>query len=473
MAIQTALPPAGPWWRRARWPLAGMMLTQMTNAMFAVAVPSVVADLGVGLERAGWIISAYLLPAVLMPTWGAAGDHWGRWRMVRLGLLVFALGATIAGLASPLPQLIAGQVIQATGAAALNPNGTALIADAGGDRGRGSALGRLRAILSLAGIAGAPIGGLLVHAFGWHGIFVAPPVLAVGLALLLGRRGPNPAATRHTGARFDVAGALTLSVTLFALLAALSVGGALGWTAPPVLVLAGVALLGLAVIGPLERRQPHPLIAPALVRQPAYVAVVVTAFLQAFACFGTALLAPILVQRHFGLDPAVAGPLLAAFPVGMAASGLPGGRLADRYGAQATTIGSLLGVIAGLGVLAAAAWFGQPLLFVPGALLTGFSAGVGLVAMSLATLQVSGEAWRGIGMGLYSMISIMGDAVGIVLLTLPLAGRTDAELGSAFALIYGLAAGAAALALLPALAMRLRPEAAARPEPVAAGVADS
>lgn len=457
-----------PAWRLMRWPLAGMLLTQMTNAMFAVAVPTAVVDLGVGLERAGWIISAYLLPAVLMPTWGAAGDRWGRRRMVRLGLLIFALGAAVTGLASSLPQLIAGQVVQATGAAALNPNGTTLIAAAAGGGTGGRALGRLRALVSLAGIVGAPIGGLLVHVAGWHAIFVAPPVLAVSLAML-GTGGSGAASSAPAGARFDVAGALTLSVTLLALLAALSGGGALGWTSPPVLVLGGIALLGLGLIGPLERRQPAPLIAPALARQPAYVAVVITSFLQAFACFGTALLAPILVQRHFGLDPAASGPVLAAFPIGMAASGVPGGRLADKVGAQATTIASLLGAIVGLALLGAAAWLALPPLFVPGALLTGFSAGLGLVAMSLAVLQASGEERRGVGLGLFSMLSIMGDAVGIVVLTLPLAGRDSAELGGAFALIYALAAGVAALAILPALAMRHNDAGAAARQPRAAG----
>ena len=90
-------PVPAPEQRIVRLLLLGMVLTQMTNHMVSVAVPAILADLGLNLERAGWIISAYLLPvAVLMPTWGAAGDLFGRRRIFRVGLLLFGLGALIS-----------------------------------------------------------------------------------------------------------------------------------------------------------------------------------------------------------------------------------------------------------------------------------------------------------------------------------------------------------------------------------------
>ena len=51
--------------------LADMILTQLTNSMVSVAVPTMLTDLGVGDERAGWIISAYLLPVAVLdrPGW--------------------------------------------------------------------------------------------------------------------------------------------------------------------------------------------------------------------------------------------------------------------------------------------------------------------------------------------------------------------------------------------------------------------
>jgi MFS family permease len=211
---------------------------------------------------------------------------------------------------------------------------------------------------------------------------------------------------------------------------------------------------GLIVIGPVEARQARPLIPPDLFRQRAYTAVIVTCFLQAFACFGTALLGPLLLQRVFGLEPASMGWLLASFPLGMAASGIPGGRLTDRFGGQRVTIISLVGVALGLTLLWAAAGMVQLLLFVPGVLLVGFSAGVGLTAMGALVLQVNGEERRGIAMGVFTMVSITGDIVGVALLTLLLGGQAGADLAAAFGSVYLLAAVVAALAIVPAAAMR-------------------
>jgi MFS family permease len=448
--------------------LVGMVLSQLTTSMVSVAVPTILTDLGVGVERAGWIISAYLLPvSVLMPTWGAAGDLYGRRLAFRLGLVIFGAGAAISALAGSLPALLAGQVVAASGASSLNPNGTALIGESGGARGRGRALGRQRMILSLAGIAGAPLGGLLVQAAGWHAIFVAAPFAAVTVAWLLGRFGPEARPAAPAGVRFDVAGAILITVTLLALLAALSLGQSLGWTSPVVLGLAGLAAAGLLLIWPVEARQPRPLIPPALFRQRAFIAVVVTCLLQAFACFGTALLGPLLLQRAFALEPAQMGWLLAGFPLGMAASGIPGGRLTDRFSARGATAASLVGVAAGLMLLRLAATTMQPWLYAPGALLTGFMAGVGLTAMSAFVLQISGEEQRGVAMGVYTMVSIFGDAIGVALFPLLLAGHAGADLAAAFGDVYLIAALVALAGLLPALAMRAVAPTTA-PAPVAA-----
>jgi DHA2 family methylenomycin A resistance protein-like MFS transporter len=434
--------------------LTGMVVSQLTNAMVNVAVPTMLADLGVGVERAGWIILAYLLPvAVLMPTWGAAGDLYGRRRMFGVGLLIFAAGAALSSVAGSLPVLLAGQAVQATGASAFNPNGTALIGEAGGPGQRGRQLGRQRMILSLAGILGAPLGGLVVQSFGWHAVFAAAPVVAIGVWLALRRLGAEPAPAGARG-RFDVLGAVTITATMLAALGALSLGQDLGWTSPVVVGLALAAVAGGVATWLVEARHPWPLLPPALFRQRAYVAVVVTGLLQAIACFGTMLLGPLLLQRVFALEPSQTGWLLAAFPLGMAASGIPGGRLTDRFGGPPVTAGSLVGVAAGLLVLRAAATAMQPLWYVPGALATGFMAGVGLTALASIVLHVSDDSRRGVAMGVFTMVSIMGDAVGVALFPVLLAGHSGAALADAFGQVYLVAALVALTALLPVPFMR-------------------
>jgi hypothetical protein len=52
------------------------------------------------------------------------------------------------------------------------------------------------------------------------------------------------------------------------------------------------------------------------------------------------------------------------------------------------------------------------------------------------------------------MVSIFGDAIGVALFPLLLAGHTGADLAAAFADVYLIAALVALLGLLPALAMR-------------------
>ena len=445
--------------------LTGLILTHLTSAMTAVAIPTIIADLGIELERVGWVISAYLLPVVLMPVWGAAGDLYGRKRVYRAGVLIFGVGAAVSGTAGSLLHLLIGQATQAIGVAALQPNGTAMIADINGARGKGRALGRLRMFVSSAGIIGAPVSGLLIQALGWRSIFVLGPAVGLALWAIVGRAGAEHQPRMTTAPRFDLVGAFLVTVTLLTLLVTLSVGNMVGWTSPVTLGLWVAIAVGFGLIGPIEARRPHAMIPPALFRNVGYSAVILACLLQAFACFGTALLGPLLLQRVFGLVPAQAGWLLASFPLGMALSGIPGGRLTDRFGGRSVTFVSLVVVAAGLAILATTARLSLLPLFVPGAMVTGFAAGVGLTGMSWFVLQVNAESRHGVAMGVYSMVSIMGDAVGIALLTILLGGHEGAALADAFGQVYLVAAAVALLGLPATLLMRLGPA----PEPVEPG----
>jgi DHA1 family bicyclomycin/chloramphenicol resistance-like MFS transporter len=103
---------------------------------------------------------------------GPISDRYGRRWPVLAGFAVFFAGSVWCGLATDLPSLLAGRVIQAAGACATSVLSRAIARDLFS----GSALARAMALIMIA-MAAAPgfaplLGGALDHAFGWRSEFV-------------------------------------------------------------------------------------------------------------------------------------------------------------------------------------------------------------------------------------------------------------------------------------------------------------
>ncbi|MES4904827.1 MULTISPECIES: hypothetical protein [unclassified Streptomyces] len=103
------------------------------------------------------------------------------------------------------------------------------------------------------------LGGVLTDAFGWASVFfVNVPLagLAAGLTYVL----TAPDAPRAAGRSFDIAGALTSTVAVAAVVFALVQGPESGWTSPAVLGSAATGAVLLAAFVVVERRSADPLL---------------------------------------------------------------------------------------------------------------------------------------------------------------------------------------------------------------------
>src|SRR4030081_847748 len=117
---------------------------------------------------------------------GPISDRYGRRWPVLAGFAVFLAGSIWCGLATDLPGLLVGRVIQAIGACATSVLSRAIARDLFS----GAALGRAMALIMIA-MAAAPgfsplLGGALDHAFGWRSEFVFVAAFAAVAAAAYG-----------------------------------------------------------------------------------------------------------------------------------------------------------------------------------------------------------------------------------------------------------------------------------------------
>lgn len=214
--------------------------------------------LDTSVDNASWLVTATLLSgAVSTPTVSRLADMYGKRRMMLTSLIIALLGSLLGGLSTALPLLILARALQGVGLA-LVPVGIAIMRDELPRERVPLGVAIMSATLAIGAGVGLPLSGLISQHLDWHAIFwltaIVAALLIVAVAMTL------PESPVRTRGRFDLRGAILLSLALCALLLALSKGSHWGWTSATTVALVIGGFATLALWAPLALRTPSPLV---------------------------------------------------------------------------------------------------------------------------------------------------------------------------------------------------------------------
>lgn len=165
-------------------------LTALSLDAILPGLPAIEAQFGVSTTDTQLVVSMLVLGMVFGElAFGPLADAYGRKPAIMIGLGIFMVGTLIATLATSLPMLLAGRIIQGIGVAGPKIGTRALIRD----QFSGDAMARIFSFVVMLIILVpmvAPAYGQLVLAVGnWRGIFISYAVLsAIGATWLLLRQ---------------------------------------------------------------------------------------------------------------------------------------------------------------------------------------------------------------------------------------------------------------------------------------------
>jgi DHA1 family bicyclomycin/chloramphenicol resistance-like MFS transporter len=181
--------------------------------IYLPVLPAVRAEFGVSVSAASTTVTAPLIAfAIGLLFWGPASDRRGRRPMILAGLAVYALGTLLALLASSVPLLTAGRVIQALGSAAGITVARAMMGDLFPREKLARMIAYLTMVMVLANALAPAAGGMLAQVVGWRAVFALLLVAAVAVGWATLRWLPETrAADARGGAREIAAAALALA----------------------------------------------------------------------------------------------------------------------------------------------------------------------------------------------------------------------------------------------------------------------
>jgi EmrB/QacA subfamily drug resistance transporter len=394
--------------------VSAFVVNANTSAV-TILLPSISKDLDAPVAQLQWAVTGYsLVGAAVIVTSGALGDVLGRRKVFLGGLFLFIGSCVLIALSQGVAGVVGGRMIQGASGATILACGMSLLSVAS------SGAAQMRAITlwgaaSAAGAAAGPlIGGLLVDATGWQGLFwidaaIAAALIPVTLARVAESRDPNRPRS------IDVAGTVLIAVILVPLVLALSEGSGWGWLSLATLSCLVISVLGAAGFVAVERRVTAPIVDLRLLRNLVLVGATLAILLVAGAINALMYLLSLYFQ-----DPAVFG--MSALEAGLATLPAAAAMIAvtPLITPLAVKIGPGLAVAVGFGLAAIAfaalvfvtASWTYPAFVLP---LIGIAVGLGLAngpASSASTASVSPDE-VGQASGISNMARYIGGSLAV------------------------------------------------------------
>lgn len=338
-----------------KWTLASLSLVMLVSSVGAsianVGLPTLVKVFGASFQHVQWVVLAYLLAiTTLIVSVGRLGDIIGRRRLLLIGIALFTLASALSAAAPSLPLLIAARAIQGLGAAIMMALTMALVGESVPKAKIGSAMGLLGTMSAIGTTLGPSLGGILISGFGWRAIFLVKVPLGILAFVLAHRHLPDRQEPKKGRAGFDIVGTLLLGASLAAYAFAMTSGqGRFG--------LLNTALLAAAVVGTglfilAERRVASPLIRLEMFRNRVLSTGLATSLLAMTVMMATLVVGPFYLSQGLALAPAAVGLVMSIGPALSALSGVPSGRIVDRFGASRMVIVGLIAMATGALALA-------------------------------------------------------------------------------------------------------------------------
>ena len=389
-----------------------LFMVSMDATIVNVALPDIRRELQASVSGLQWVIDAYtIILASFLMLGGATADRFGRRRVFRIGMSLFAFGSLVCSLAPSIGWLIAARVLQAAGGSMMNPVAMSIIVHTFAEpKAKARAIGIWGAVAGASLALGPLAGGILTGALGWHAIFwINVPVCALALWMTARfvpeSRAPHPRRPDPIGQALLLIGLGTLVFAVIESGRGAAVSGAAG-------IIAVSAFAGLVAY---ERGRHQPLLDVRFFRSPPFSAATVIALSMFASQGGFLFLSSLYLQEVRGLSAFDAGLCILPVAAAMMVISPLSGRLVGAFGTRPSLLvsGSMLSLS---GLLLTRLQAGTPM----GFLLTAFAlfgVALGMVNAPITFSAVSGmpRAQAGLASAVATTSRQIGISVGVAL----------------------------------------------------------
>ncbi|RLE25011.1 MAG: MFS transporter [Actinobacteria bacterium] len=407
---------------RETWLAVGAMML----AVFAVAndftamnvvLPTIESDMDTDLATVQWVVNGYaLMFGVLIVPGGRLADLYGRKEMLAVGALIFAGFSLLGGLAPNIVLLILARILMGVGAAMMWPAILGLIYSLLPESKAGLAGGLVIGVAGIGNATGPVIAGALAEE-SWRYIFflnVPIAIVAVGATWIL-----VPSDKERQESKLDLPGSALLTVSLLALLSALTVAPNHGYASPLVLGAFVVSAVAMALFVLRERMVGEDgLIPPSLIGNAALRWACFAVLSMSTIFFAVLFYLPQYFQKILDDGTLAAGVMLLPFVATFAIGSFAETWLVNRVGMKAViTVGAVFMFAGAVLLVLMVSQTSAYASLLPGMIVLGLGVGFFYSTITTAALTSVDPSRSSLAGGLLYMFQIAGGSVGLAITT--------------------------------------------------------
>lgn len=316
----------------------GNFIAMLDSTTVNLALYPIAKDLNVTISQVQWVIIAYMLTlTVFLPFFGKLGDILPKNKLYSFGFILFALGSFLNTTAHSFALLILYRCIEALGASIMLSNASAIIATIFRDEKRGKALGINGGIIAIGGMSGPALGGFLINFSGWHSIFYPCIPIALMGAYYAYKFLPSYVSSEKTF-KFDYLGFLYFTISLLALLLAISQGHLWGWHSIQIIILSILCVVFGGLFYFRDHKINYPLINFKMFKIKEFTLGNLAVMTSYMAMFTNGILLPIFLQEIQQYNAMIAGFLILPYSVTLSVTAPLSGSYAGKHGSRFITL---------------------------------------------------------------------------------------------------------------------------------------
>ncbi len=385
-----------------------LIITVMNGTVFNVALPTIIADMGLTVLQGSWIGTAYLtIFAVGTLTYGKLTEKFKTSTLITFGLVTLCIGSIVGLVTKNFTLLIVSRLIQAVGSSVMPTMGQLIPYRLFPANKRGQALGLVAAGMALGGLLGALVSGVITTFLGWRWLFVMPLIVLFVLPVFRHNlRGE--ALPLHPQTRIDWFGGALLLITVASLM--------LTFTLLNLWMVLLTALLIAALIVWM-RRAKQPFLQLSVFNNKRFVILLVATVMFGILSFGIPFILPLMLANVQAADAAAISLVIFPGTVIAALMARTGGQLIDKKGNAFMVKVSVIPMIVLLVIMAVSC--GWSLIFT--ALLMVFFCTTQVFLQTVLNNSVShtlSPKESGVGFGMFTMTTYIAGALANVLIGL-------------------------------------------------------
>ncbi|NEG54568.1 MDR family MFS transporter [Bifidobacterium platyrrhinorum] len=321
--------------KRSVIPIIVMMVGSFTailnQTLMTSALPHLMREFGVTSNTAQWLSTGFMLTnGIMIPVTAFLIQKFTTRQLFFYAIGMFLFGTLVCTFAPGFWVLLAGRVLQATGAGILMPLlQTVLFITFPPDR-RGAAMGWFGLVIAFAPALGPTLSGLIIDFLPWRFLFV--PLIAIAVVVLAAAIPTVRNVTTRTDPTIDVLSIALSTLGFGGLLLGFSLAGQEGWTSSRTL---GPLVVGALALCAFIHRQLHlarPMLDFRVFAKPMFALSMLVIVLVFVTFISTMNILPMFIQDSLGMTALQSGLLLMGGGVAEGVFNPVAGRLFDRVG---------------------------------------------------------------------------------------------------------------------------------------------